>query len=556
MRKAFLAVLGALWLAAAAPSSAGRERPLGDCTGDYCGTLVILGIGQPTSLLPPVTDGKLDSDIFDQIFLKLADIGPAGNTFGDSGFEPLLARRWRWVDPLTLVFSLDPRARWQDGHPVRATDVAFSFAVYTDSTVASPYRAALRHIVTVTARDSLTVAFRFRDRYPEMFYDAVYHMRILPQHILGETPRAQWVTAPFGRAPVGDGPYRFVAWTQGESLELEADSGFFLGRPHIRRLIWRFASDFSAAVTQLMAGEADALQVLLTPTNVARARADSLLAVYPYPGTVYTYLAFNLRANGDSTRAHPVFADPDVRRALILATDRVAMVQSVFAGTAKVPPAPMPQAWSWLWGPQLTVPPYDSAQARALLERRGWRDSGGDGIRGRNGQKLSFHLMVPVTSGSRRMYARLIQEQLRAVGVEVVIDEVDGGAFDERSRSGSFDTAIQSWAADPSPSSSVAQHWVRNGGSNYGHYANPAFDSLVERAVTAPDRAAAIAAWRRAFQTLNGDAPAIVLNAPDNVAALHRRFANVRIRPDAWAALIRTWRVAPDQLIDRDRAER
>ncbi|HTR20100.1 MAG TPA: peptide ABC transporter substrate-binding protein [Gemmatimonadales bacterium] len=552
MRIATWVFLLFLTLGATASSGGGRV----DCAGDYCGTLLILGIGQPTSLLPPVTDQKLDSDIFDQIFLKLADIGPAGSTLGDSGFEPLLAQRWRWADPLTLVFSLDPRARWQDGRPVRARDVAFSFAAYTDSTVVSPYRASLRHIAAVVARDSLTVAFAFRDRYPEMFYDAVYHMRILPEHLLSAVPRSQWTTAAFGRAPVGDGPYRLVAWKEGESLELAADSTFFLGRPHIRRLIWRFATDFSAAVTQLVAGEADALQVLLSPTNVARARAAAQLALYPYSGTVYSYLGYNLRANGDSTRPHPLFGDPDVRRALILATDRAAMAQSVFAGTAKVPPAPIPQAWSWLWLPELTVPPYDTLQASRILERRGWRDTDGDGIRDHNGVRLSFHLMVPVTSGSRRMYARLIQEQLRAIGAEVVIDEVDAGAFSERSRAGTFDTAIQSWSADPSPSSGVAQLWETGGGSNYGHYADPAFDSLVERAVSAPDRAGAIDAWRRAFQTLNQDAPAIVLNAADNVAALHRRVTHVRIRPDAWAALIRTWRIAPDQLIDRDRAER
>ena len=231
----------------------------GGCTGDYCGTLVIATGGEPDVLLPAVSDRSITRDVTDQLFLKLADLGPSGNTIGDEDFQPLLAERWEWDTPTTLVFHLDPRARWQDGRAVTAADVAFTYDIYTDSQVSSPFRPSLRQIAAVTTRDSLTVVFRFRQRFPEMFYAAVYHMRILPSHLLREVPRSQWRSAAFGRAPVGDGPYRFVAWRAGESLELAADSTFFLGRPHLRRLIWRFTADQQVAVTQLIAHEADAV---------------------------------------------------------------------------------------------------------------------------------------------------------------------------------------------------------------------------------------------------------------------------------------------------------
>src|SRR5213079_3090558 len=250
----------------------------GGCTGDYCGTLVIATGGEPDVLLPPVSDRAITRDVTDQLFLKLADLGLSGNTIGDEDFQPQLAERWEWDAPTTLVFHLDPRARWQDGHAVTAADVAFTYDAYTDSLVNSSARSTLRHIAAVTTRDSLTVVFRFRQRYPEMFYDAVYQMRILPAHLLREVPRNQWRSAAFGRAPVGDGPYRFVAWKAGESIELAADSTFFLGRPHLRRVIWRFTPDQFVAVTQLIAGDADAVEVLVTPDNVQRARADTALA--------------------------------------------------------------------------------------------------------------------------------------------------------------------------------------------------------------------------------------------------------------------------------------
>ena len=162
------------------------------------------------------------------------------------------------------------------------------------------------------------------------------HMRILPAHLLRDVPRKQWSTAPFGRAPVGNGPYRFASWVSGSSVELVADSTFFLGRPHIRRLIFRFLADHPTSVTQVVSGESDAIEILVTPENLARARAATQLATYTYPGSTYGYLGLNQRANGDPARPHPIFGDRDVRRALAMAVARDRMRASVFGDMARV----------------------------------------------------------------------------------------------------------------------------------------------------------------------------------------------------------------------------
>src|SRR5437870_6281335 len=440
-----------------APGSARR----GGCPGDYGGTLVFVTGSEPDILLPPLTQSSVGRDIHDQIFLKLADLGMSMNTVGDEDFEPLLAQRWEWNDPRTLVFHLDPRARWQDGQPVNA----------------------------------------------------------------------------------------------GETIELAADSTFFLGRPHIRRLIWRSAPDLQVAISQLIANQADALEFLGPPDNVRRVRAAPQLTLYPYKSSNYAYLGFNLVANGDAARPHPIFGDRDVRRALAMSVDRAHLLQSVFGDFGKVPPGPMPQL-SWIWDPETRQLPYDTAQAARLLAARGWRDSDGDGIRDRHGEKLAFRLLVPTTSSARRQYARLLQEQLRAVGAEVEIDEVENSVLIDRARGAKFDAVLGAWNPDLSPAASIVSTWTRAGfgGSNWLRYANPEFERQVERASTAGGRDAARAAWRAAIETLNADAPAVFLYSPDNVAAVHSRVADVRIRPDSWWALVRTWRIPADRLIDRDRA--
>src|SRR5438477_33649 len=261
---------------------------------------------------------------------------------------------------------------------------------------------------------------------------------------------------------------------------------------------------------------------------------------------------------GDTTKPHPLFGDRELRRALAMAADRGNLLHNVFGDMAKVPPGPMSQLL-WIWDPEIRELPHDSARAARTLARLGWTDSDGDGIRDREGHPLAFRLLVPTTSAVRRQYARLLQEQFRTMGIDVQLDEVDFSVFSERAHAGRFDALIAVWNTDPTPSSGIPQTWTRAGfgRSNYGRYENPVFGRLVDRAVTSVlSRDEARRTWRAAIETLNQDAPAVFLFATENVAAVHKRVADVRIRPDSWLALVRTLRIPADRLTDRDRVER
>src|ERR1051326_5865188 len=94
---------------------------------DACGTMVTVVTGGADVLVPAFTQTSIGYQTGDLVFLKLADLGLGLNTLGDSGFVPRLARSWKFEDSVTLAFELDPRARWQDGVPVTAADVAFTF---------------------------------------------------------------------------------------------------------------------------------------------------------------------------------------------------------------------------------------------------------------------------------------------------------------------------------------------------------------------------------------------------------------------------------------------
>lgn len=510
------------------------------------GTLVVAMPGDADVLLPPVTSALQSLNIADRIFPRLAELGLALNTVDDSGFAPSLAQRWEHRDATTLVFHLDPRARWQDGRPVTADDVVFTYRLYTDTLVGAPFRPNLVGIASVTREDSLTVAFRFHRSYPEQLYDATYHMRIVPEHLLDTIPRARLGSAAFGRQPVGVGPYRFVRWEAGAQIVLEADTGYFRGRPRLDRIVFRVMPDVSTAVSALIAGEADAMEVVPQRDDIERVLQAPDLRLVPYPSPFVAGIVFNLRPGR-------LFADRELRRAVAMAVDRETIVRSIFGPYGEVPVGATSRE-QWIASDEVRQLGFDTVRARQILDERGWLDANGDGLREKHGAPLRFTLLVPTTSRIRQQAAVLIQAQLKAVGVDVRVQPLEFNLFDRRTTSGDFDGSFFSRTLDPSPAS-LLQFWssASIGRDNVGGYASPAFDSLVTAAIAASSRAAAAPLWRRALERLNDDAPGVFIYSPRNHAAVHRRLEHVSIRPDSWLATVAAWSVAPDRRLPRDR---
>jgi len=527
-------LLTALPLVAALAAGCAPETPCPECG------VIVIASGADADVLLPVFAQGVGRAVSDQIFLKLADVGLGANTVGDSGFVPRLAQSWDWEDDTTLVFTLQPEARWQDGVPVTPADVAFTFLAYRDTTLNAAAGPLLANIASVEVRDDQRVVFRFREYYPEQFFDATHHMRILPRHLLDTIPRDQWRTHPLARNPVGDGPYRLAEWRPGELIELKANESFFGGKPGADRLIWRISPDFNAAIGQLVGGEADFVEAVVGPENITRVQAAPNVRLMEYASPVYFYLGFNLRAQREPGQ-HPLFGDRDLRRAIALATDRRTLVEAVLGGWGTVPPGPTtPVVWIADGAtPQL---PYDSAAAGRLLDSLGWRDTDGDGIRDRGGRRLAFDLAFPSSSGVRQRAAVILQEQYRRQGIDLRLAPLEFNVWMDRARTGRFDAILGAWQIDLPPAG-MRELWgsAGIGGSNYGSYASPTFDSLVATAIATADRAKARTLWHEAITVINNDAPAVWLFSPKTIAGVSRRLENVTLRPDEWWATLWTW---------------
>ena len=548
-----LAPLAAILLIALA-CEGGNQASTGNGAATPGGTLVIASAGEPDVLFPPLVATITGKQIGDLVYDHLADIGNSLNTVGDADFKPHLAKSWTWSpDSLSIQFHLDPAAKWHDGVPVRASDVAFTYSIYKDSATASPSAPLIADIDSVTTPDSLTAVFWFNKRSPTQFFEATNPMVMIPEHALKGIRGQALRTAPLTRAPIGSGRFRFVEWKPAASVEIAADTANYAGRPYLNRVIWSIAADPNVAFTRLMGGEADFLEQV-TPPELAQIRAHHEVRTELIPGLDYNFIQFNLHDPKNPAKPHAVFGDREVRRALTMAVDRSRIVQSVYDSLAAPAIGPTVRAYPTT-DTTLKQITYSPDNARRLLDSLGWRVTGSDSVRKRNGRPLEFTLTVPGSSKNRVNMAVIIQDQLKQVGAKMNVDKLEFAAFIDRENKRQFDAMLGGWHVDASPAG-IRQTWgsagAHPGGSNYGSYTNASFDAQADSALSSMRLEDRRALFKRAYQTIIDDAPAIWLAEPKSAVAISRRIHTTALRPDAWWSSIGEWWVPAAERIARD----
>jgi peptide/nickel transport system substrate-binding protein len=551
MRTPFLAFVSLGLLAACSGEGA---KPSAGPTG---GTFIFAAPGDPVDVFPAfVTEGN-GGFVIDQVFDHLADISQDLKTTGDKTFTPRLAKSWMWApDSLSIAFSLDPRARWHDGKPVTGADVRYSFKVFTDPKAASPVASTLLNVDSVSVKDSLTAVVWFKKHTREQFYDIAYQLYVVPEHVYGSIPFDSLRTSRAARIPIGSGQFRFVQWKPGVRLELDADTGNYHGRPGFDRVIMTPITEPATRRTQVLTGQADYVQnfpVDLLPQLDSGKVARSLVVT----SLQYAFMGMNLYAPKSNGQAHPLFGDARVRRAVSMAIDRAAILQSVFGGKGLPAHGPFPMSL-FAADSTLRLPRFDTAAASALLDSAGWRRDA-DGMRSKHGTHMRFNLMYPAPSASRHSYAVFIQEQLRRLGVQVELDGVDSQVFTEAIQpgktAGNFDAILHGFSTDPSPVG-MRQNWGTVGigpqGQNFLRYSNPKVDGLIDSVASSFDPAKVKQYASRAFQQIIDDAPAVWLYDVSEVDAVNRRITVGPLRADGWWRTLAQWSIPPDKRIARD----
>jgi peptide/nickel transport system substrate-binding protein len=506
--------------------------PANTCAGAGNKALTVGHLSEPPSLNPLLATSNETKDIVWRVFLKLLDEQP---NYLD--FSPRLARSWEFSpDSLTITFYLRDDVRWTDGAPVTAEDVRFTWELHADTLVAWRSRSLKKYIRDVEVVDRLTVAFHFTQRYPYQLMDANDGV-ILPKHLLGDVPRDRLRDHPFGRNPVGNGPYMIARWEPEQYIELVRNPDYYeKDVPVVERVVFSFVPDMVTLMTRLKKGEIDLLESIPNDQIPELIENYPDIRIYTYPSREYWYIAWNLRRD--------MFASAEVRRALSMAINRDEIIETLWGGRAGECKSPI-HSTLWAFDQDIEPIPFDPEGARRTLASLGWEDVDGDGILEKGGRAFVFELVTNQSSQRRVDVATMTEAYLRKIGVKASIRTLEFRTVIDKLKSADYDGCVFGWGTATKPD--VTSHWhssaIPPNGYNISYYENPAVDNLIDEAKMALDRDRARELWSQVQRTVYNDQPFTFLLTPYEVNALDKRFCNVEPNAISFFYNLRYWRV-------------
>lgn len=490
------------------------------------GSLVVSAPADISVLNPLVARSIHEMDVLAHLFPYLVEY----DFEGACKPRPGLAERWEvGEDGTSLTFHLRTDARWTDGEAIDADDVVFTLDLVGDPSVGSPYGSllmGLRPDAPVDRVDDHTVTVHFAEsRDPATMLYQVTAYPLVPEHALREVPRAELRAASTGDGLVSAGAFSLGKWLQGQQLELVRNEAPPYGESaRLDRVVFKVVPEYTTRLLELQQGSIDMMPALAVEDVVRLSRDAPGVEVHRRGMRSTDYIAWNLN---DSR-----FEDVKVRQALAHAVDVDALIGALLKSGEEVygsrSVGTITPALKDFRNADLQPIAHDVEQARALFAEAGWTDSDGDGFVDRDGVRFGFTLLTGSSNPRRTLAQTIVQEQLRAAGVDVSIDAIEGNAFHGKLAQRDFEAALVGWSAqlfvDPSPL------WLSTDAPfNVSSYANPRVDELIARGLSTTDPDDAAACWREMQALIHADQPCCFLYWRDELVALNGQIQDAAI---------------------------
>jgi peptide/nickel transport system substrate-binding protein len=377
---------------------------------------------------------------------------PLVDVTADSKYVPALAESWESVDDLTWKFKLRQGVTFHDGSPFNADSVVYTLTRARDDT---------KLIKNFIYQDIASVE---KDGDSGVIVKTKSPFGSLPGHLtmMGMLPTsAKGQEEAFFEKPVGTGPFKFVSWTRGENIALEANPSYWKsGSPKVDKANFRFIPEISTRAAGLRAGEIDVID---------RIPADLVKTLEGSPGVkVMTRPAVETQQWVFQHEKPPV-DNPKVRKAISLAIDRATIIKEFHLDYATTAVCPTPPGL--VGHVDLGAKPYKPDEARALLRDAGVANP-----------SIDFVLMKDLYTKQLEI-AQAVEAMLGEVGVKVNIKNLEVAAARDVRTAGDYHLFYSGWAHMPhDPDWYYGQWFTKAGAEKLSRYNNPKVEALIGEA--------------------------------------------------------------------------
>lgn len=477
---------------------------------------IVVGIeANPTNLDPRHATGAAAVRIIPLLFNSLVTLDSSGRVV------PEAALSWENPSPTEYRLTLRRGILFHDGRELTSTDVKYTYDYMRDPAKGSPNLGVLSRVTAVEAPAPYTVVFRLQEPFASFLNNLT--LGIVPAH-LGER-------SDFMDSPVGSGPFRWGEWLIGSRIVLLANDGYWEGRPHLDRIVFRIIENETTRLLETEKGEIDLLWNSIPPYAVEKVRSLPGMSVHTRPGITYQYLGFNLE--------DPILRDVKVRRAIAHAIDRERIIEHLYNGLGRKASGLLAPE-NWAHEDDVPVYPFDRDEAGRLLDEAGYP-------RGVDGRRFT---LVYKTSTNRQANetADLIAEDLAAAGIGVERRSFEWGTFYGDIKAGNFQLYSLRWVGITDPDT---LHYIFHSGSlppsgaNRGRYRNAEVDELLEKSRRELDPAARRELLSRVQKILAGDCVYVSLWHPDDIYAISDRFEGFEPFPGGQYTSLKKVRLRP-----------
>jgi peptide/nickel transport system substrate-binding protein len=402
-------------------------------------TAVVALSGDADNLNPVVANSSMAFDVGSGIHPMMFKVS-FDLREGRLVYDPMLVSSWEFRNGgRDVLVRLKPGVKWEDGMPLTADDIKFSFELYGDPDVASPRRHYVESMMftdgkfdvnkSIEVIDDTTLVFHFAKTYPLQ----LFHMNLspVPRHVYQNADRKTLRTNPSNSRPIGAGPLKLDEWIRQQQITLVRNPRSVLPYPSkLDRVIFRVITEPTTRLTELKKGTVD-LMWPVYPEDVQDIQQNNPnIKLVTLPPRVHDYIGWmNIDIdeyhNKRVIKPHPLFGDRRVRQALTYAIDRRSIIREKLGAYGEPAVTDFSPIFRWATNKGLVPYPYDPDKARQLLRSAGWTDSNGDGILDRGGKDFEFTLYYNVGNKRREYVATVVQENLKRVGIKVNIQGVE-----------------------------------------------------------------------------------------------------------------------------------